>query len=155
MSTGVGAGILAGYAVELDIFNSGPCDPGNGNHAGVDLLSSCSTNGGVPSPIATSSDLYTSPDPTNPNDHGVGDIGDGNTRSVTLTFLNGQMSVSIYDPTTGLPVQDSNLQNVTLSGYVPGTPYYIGFGGGSGSNGQASRIEISNVSVTFTGNECL
>ena len=93
-----GFGVLGlhGYGVELDIFDSGPCDPGEGNHAGVDLLSAC-TNPGIPSAIATSGDLYT---PLGGADNGIGDIGDGQWRTATVTLANGQISVSVTDPTT-------------------------------------------------------
>jgi hypothetical protein len=136
---------LTGYGVELDIFDSGPCDPGNGNHASVDLLSACSSNIGIPSPIATSPDLF---------GIGVGDIGDGSTRSATITLANGQLSVVITD-NTGTPVTVGNLQNVALPGFVSGTPYYLGLTGGTGSNGFFAREEIANVRLTFGATHCL
>ena len=158
-STAVGSGYggfgvlgLSGYAAELDIFDSGPCDPGNGNHAGIDLLSACSNNSGIPSAIATSGDLYA---PVDAGDNGIGDIGDGTWRTATVTLASGQLSMSITDPSTGSPVAVPNLQNVALPGFVSGTPYYFGFGAGSGSNSQASRQEIRNVAVTFGTNRCL
>lgn len=149
-----GFGVLGlhGYGVELDVFDSGPCDPGEGNHAGIDLLSACSTNGGIPSAIATSGDLYT---PVDAGDNGVGDIGDGTWRTATVTLASGQLSVSITDGTTGSPVAVPSLQGVSLPGLVSGTPYYFGFGAGSGSNGNASRQEIRNVNVTFGTQRCL
>jgi len=143
---------LQGYGVELDIFDSGACDPGNGNHAGIDLLSACSNNGGIPSPIATSGDLYT---PVDAGDNGVGDIGDGQWRTATVTLANGQLSVSITDPSTGTRIAVPNLQNVALTGFTSGTPYYFGFSGGSGSNGLAAFEQIRNVSVTFGTSHCL
>ena len=48
-----------------------------------------------------------------------------------------------------------NLQGVTLPGFTSGTPYYIGFGAGTGSNGLAARQEIRNVAVTFGTEHCL
>jgi hypothetical protein len=147
---------LTGYAVELDVFDSGPCDPGNGNHAGIDSLTSCASgnpsNSGIPLPLATSGDLYT---PVDAGDNGVGDIGDGTWRTATVTLASGQLSVSITDPSTGNPVAVPNLQNVALSGFTSGTPYYLGFGAGSGSNGLAARQEIRNVSLTFGAAHCL
>jgi hypothetical protein len=147
-----GFGVLGlhGYGVELDIFDSGPCDPGNGNHAGVDLLSACSSNVGIPSAVATSSDLYDNSSPT----HGVGDIGDGAWRTATIQFVSGQVSVMITDPGNNATTV-GNLQGVTLPGFTSGTPYSFGFGAGSGSNGLASRQEIRNVQVTFGSSRCL
>jgi hypothetical protein len=141
---------LSGYGVELDIFDSGPCDPGNGNHASVDLLSTCSTNSGIPSPIAVSGDLYNSGLPNN----GVGDIADGNWRTATIQLASGQMSITVTD-FTGAPVTVGNLQGVALPGFVSGAPYYLGLGAGNGSNGLASREEIRNVTVTFGTTHCL
>ncbi len=143
---------LTGYGVELDIFDSGPCDPGNGNHAGIDTLSSCTTNGGIPLPLATSGDLFTA---IGAGDNGVGDIGDGTWRTATLTLSNGQMSVSISDPTTMMMIAVPNLQNVALPGFTPGSSFYLGFGGGSGSNSQASKEEIRDVSIDFGAKQCL
>jgi hypothetical protein len=149
---GLGVMGLDGYGVELDIFDSGPCDPGNGNHAGIDLLSACSTNGGIPSPIATSGDLYT---PIAAGDNGVGDLADGSWRTTRITLTSGQLSASITDPSTGSPIAIPNMQNVALPGFVAGTKYYFGFGAGAGSNGLYSRAQIRNVSVTFGTTHCL
>jgi hypothetical protein len=146
---GFGALGLDGYGVELDVFDSGPCDPGNGNHAGIDLLSGCGTNSGVPAPIVTSGDLFTGGTTGN-----IGDIGDGATRTATMMFVSGQMSVTITDSSAN-PIPVPNLQGVALPGFTAGTPYYFGFSGGSGSNGQASRIEIQNVSISFPSTRCL
>jgi hypothetical protein len=155
-NTAVGAGYggfgalgLTGYGVELDIFDSGPCDPGNGNHASVDLFSPCATNGGIPSPVATSNDLFDSSQPGN----GVGDIADGTWRTATIQLAGGQLSVSITGTSGNFAV--SNLQGVSLPGFVSGTQYYLGFGAGTGSNGLAARQEIRNVDVSFGAMRCL
>jgi hypothetical protein len=146
-----GFGVLGlhGYGVELDIFDSGPCDPGNGNHAGVDLLSACGSNTGILGPVATSNDLYDGTLPGN----GVGDIADGTWRTATVQLAAGQMSVTITGASG--PVAVGNLQGVALPGFVSGTPYYFGFAAGSGSNGDASRAEIRNVAITFGSSRCL
>jgi len=141
---------LTGYGVELDIFNNGPCDGGNGNHAGIDVLSACGTNAGVPTPVATSANLF---DSTLPN-NGVGVLSDGTWRTATVQLSSGQLSVSITD-STGTPVAVGNLQNVSLPGFTSGTPYYFGFSAGTGSDGMASRAEIRNVSLTFPTAHCL
>jgi hypothetical protein len=146
---GFGVMGLTGYGVELDIFDSGPCDPGNGNHAGIDLLSSCATNTGILSPIATSNDLYDVLLPGN----GVGDIGDGTWRTATIQLTSGQMNVSMSGVSGTFPV--SNLQGVALPGFTSGTSYYFGFGAGTGSNGLHARQEIRNVTVTFGSQHCL
>jgi hypothetical protein len=142
---GFGAMNLTGYGVELDIFDSNTCDGGNGNHASVDLLSPCGTNGGIPGPIDTSPDLF---------GLGVGDIADGAWRTATIQLASGQLSVTVTD-SSGNPYAVTNLQNVALPGFTPGTPYYLGFGGGSGSNSLYARQEIRNVHVTFSSLHCL
>jgi hypothetical protein len=149
-SGGFGVLGLSGYALELDVVNSGPCDPGNGNHAGVDLLSSCSSNCGVLSPIATSPDLFDVAAPNN----GVGDIGDGTWREAWIQFVSGQLTLAITD-SSGTLVAVPNLQGVTLPGFVAGTHYYLGFGGGTGSNALAARQEIRDVAVMFGSTHCL
>jgi hypothetical protein len=166
-ATSVGSGYggfgvlgLHGYGVELDVFDSGPCElqgapPGttnNGNHAGVDLLSACSGNAGILSPIATSGDLYT---PVDAGDNGIGDIGDGQWRTAMIQLAGGKLSVSITDPSTSSFVAVPNLQGVSLPGFTSGTAYYFGFGGGSGSNHLAAREEIRNVQVSFPSTRCL
>jgi hypothetical protein len=127
--------------VDLDIFDSGSCDPGNGNHAGIDQLSACSTNNGIPTPVATSNDL---------NSDGIGDIGDGQFRTAVIQLTTGgQLSVSITAPCSTTPIAVPNLQGVSLPGFVSGTQYFLGFGGGTGSNGLAARQEIRNVQATI------
>jgi hypothetical protein len=147
---GFGALGLHGYGVELDIFDSGPCDPGNGNHASIDLLSACSTNGGIPTPIAASADLYDG----SASDKGVGDIGDGAWRTATITLSAGALSVSVKNP-AGRVIAVSNLQGVSLPGFTSGTPYYFGFTAGSGSNGLYARSSIRNVAISFPSTHCL
>jgi len=141
---GIGGLGLNGYGMELDLFDNGPCDGGNGNHAGIDLLSACGTNAGAPSAIATSSDLF----------NAVGDIGDGTWRTATIQFASGQMSVSITNG-SGSSVAIANLQGVALPGFTSGTPYYFGFSAGNGSDGMASRADIRNVSIAFPTARCL
>jgi hypothetical protein len=149
MSQGTPTSSATGFAVEMDIFNSGPCDPGNGNHAGIDFLGNCASgsNSGIPLPVVTSSqDLFA---------QSIGDIADGTTRTVVIQIVSGVVSVAV----DGIPVVDLQGVDLHASGYVTGTPYYIGWGGGTGSDDgsgpQASRAEISNVSIVLGGNECL
>jgi hypothetical protein len=130
--------------MELDLFDNGLCDPGNGNHAGIDQLGACGTNAGVPSPVATSNNLSSA----------VGNIADGTWRTVTIQFASGQMSVSITDG-SGNPVAIGNLQGVALPSFTSGTPYYFGFSAGTGDDGLASRADIRNVSITFPTSRCL
>jgi hypothetical protein len=142
---GFGAMGLNGYAVELDLFDSGPCDPGNGNHAGIDDLSPCPTNTGIPTPLATSPDLFA---------EGVGDIGDGAWRTATIQLTGGKfLSVTITNA-SGTPVTVTNLQGVALPN-LQGAPFYLGFSAGTGSSFLAARQEIKNVSVTFPSKVCL
>jgi hypothetical protein len=149
---GLGAMNLTGYAVELDDFDSSPCEfpeqmggSFNGNHAGIDGLTPCPLNPGIPSPIATSGDLFAS---------NFGDIADGKPHNAKIDIVSGQVSVSLSDVDGILQPVDA-LQSVSLPGYVAGTPYFVGFSGGSGSNGQGGRAEIGDVLVTFGTNQCL
>jgi hypothetical protein len=144
---GLGVAGLHGYAVEFDIYNNKECGDSTANHAGIDTLTPCGL--GEPTPVATSGDLN---DPSAP-DHGVGDIGDGEWRTVVVTVLAGVMSVSVTDPTSGASIAVPNLQSVMLPGFVGGTPYYIGFSGATGAI--TSRQEIRNVHVMFPATVCL
>jgi CSLREA domain-containing protein len=143
--SGLGDLGLTGYGMGLNIFDSGPCTPGDSNYAGIYQLSPCSTNAGVSTPIASSGDLYTA----------VGDIGDGTWRTATIEFSSGQMSVAITPSGGGIPVNIPNLQNVTLPGFTSGTSYYFGFSAGTGSSSLYSSAQIENVSVTFPTARCL
>jgi hypothetical protein len=147
-TNGDGMGItgLHGYGVELDIYNNGSCGDADNNHAGIDSLTSC---GAQPTPIETSPNLNDGSAP----DHGIGDIGDGQWRTVVVTLSAGVMSVSVTDPTSGMPIAVPNLQSVALPGYVAGTAYYLGFAAGTG--GLAAQQEIRNVQITFPSTVCL
>jgi hypothetical protein len=142
---GLGAMGLTGYGVELDIFDNGNCDPGNGNHASIDVLSPCASNAGIPDPAVTSADLF---------GLGVGDIADGAWRTATIRLASGALSVSVTD-SSGTPITVPNLQSASLLGFTSGTPYYLGFAGGSGSNGLYARQEVRNVQVSFSSPHCL
>jgi hypothetical protein len=49
----------------------------------------------------------------------------------------------------------TNLQSVALAGFTSGTPYYLGFAGGSGSHSLYARQEIRNVHISFSSPHCL
>jgi hypothetical protein len=85
--------------------------------------------------------------------NGVGDIADGTWRTATIQLASGEVAVAIATSSASIPV--GNLQSVTLPDFVAGTPYYLGFGAGSGSAGLTSREEIRNVAITFGSNHCL
>ena len=126
---------LTGFGVELDIYNNQDCTDVNGNHAGIDLLTICDATTGAPNALATSGDLFST----------VGDIGDGTWRTALVHLAGGQMSLSING--------DAILSAVSLPGFVSGSSYYFGFGGGTGTD--SSRQEIRNVTVSFPTPRCL
>jgi len=144
---GFGAVGLAGYAAEFDVYNNGACTDVNGNHAGVDSLAACAANNALPTALATSPDLF---DNTQPGG-GIGDIGDGQWRTVVVHFASdattGNMSVTING--TLVP----NLQGVPLTGFMNGTAYYFGFSAGTGA--LAAKHEIRNVQMNFSSPHCL
>jgi hypothetical protein len=143
---GLGMSGLSGWGAELDIYDDQDCSDADNDHAGIDTLTSCGT--GEPTPLATSPYLYDS-SPT----HGVGDMGDGQWRTATVTVANSQMSLSITDPVNAAVIAVPNLQNVALPGFQTGTSYWYGFSSGGGS--LAARQEIRNVAVTFPSKRCL
>jgi hypothetical protein len=77
---------------------------------------------------------------------GVGDIGDGQWRTVQIHFQNGAASVTIR----GIAVP--NLQSVSLPGFSV-SPYYFGFSAATG--GLAAQQQIRNVTITFPTKRCL
>jgi hypothetical protein len=132
---------LDGYAVELDIYNNGLCGDANGNHIGVDSLSLCDPNDVLPT------SLFASPDLT-----GTVDLGDGTWHALAASLQAGAMSVTV----DGHPAAT----NVSLPGLVSGTPYYFGFGAGTGGlqlpNGKGGfRMEVRNVVISFPTPRCL
>src|SRR5262249_7442598 len=51
---------LTGFGVEIDTYrNDNACSENDNNHTGVDVLTPCSSNADVPTPIAVSSNLST------------------------------------------------------------------------------------------------
>jgi hypothetical protein len=142
LGNGLGMAGLNGYGVELDITDSFACGDQNGNHAAIDQLSPvCS--GALPNPIAVSPDLYDNGQPGG----GIGDIADGQWRTVIVSIMNGEVSVMISGQAVPL------LQNIALPGFVSGTPYSFGFSGATGA--AAARHEIRNVSIAFANPHCL
>jgi hypothetical protein len=129
---------LAGYGVELDIHNNGSCGDSSDDHVGVDSLADCSS--GLPQSLFSTDVSSTF------------DLADGNWHSATVSLAGGALS---------LVVDDVGLANgVSLPGYVPNTPAYLGFGGATGGlvdttgNG-GYRSEVRNVNITFPSPRCL
>jgi hypothetical protein len=138
---GVGGGLgmqgLDGFGVELDIYDNGKCGDSNGNHVGIDQLTSC--NSGQPT------SLFATPDLT-----GTVTLNDGQWHAATVSLVaGGTMSVTV--DTHGV------VGGVALTGFASGTSYYYGFaggiGGGSGDKGQ--QTEVKDVTVTFPSPRCL
>jgi hypothetical protein len=134
----LGMGGLDGYGVEIDVFNNGMCGDNDGNHIGVDALPSCTNN--MPTPLFVTTNL------TNP------DLGDAAWHTLTVKLKSSAISVSL----------DSSViaTSVALSGFAPGTQYFLGFaaatGGlvnGTGAGGET--MEVRNVAITFPTPRCL
>jgi hypothetical protein len=130
----LGMGGLAGYGVELDVFNNGQCGDTSNDHVGVDSLSECAA---MPTSLFAS-DLTSTID-----------LADGRWHAATLRLVAGAMSVSIDTKAFA--------QNVALTGFVSGTPYYYGFSGATGGvapNGGV-RTEVKAVTIAFPTPRCL
>ncbi len=143
---GLGMVGLSGWGAELDIYNDQDCSDADDDHAGIDTLTACGS--GEPTPLATSPYL----DDGTPT-HGVGDMGDGQWRTATVTVANSQMSLHITDPVSSAVLPIPNLQSVALPAFQTGTQYTYGFSAGGGN--LAARQEIRNVTVTFPSKRCL
>ncbi len=131
---------LAGYGVELDIYDNAACGDVSDDHVGVDSLASCSANAGQPQSL-DSTDVSS-----------LLDLADGNWHTATVSLSAGAVSVVVDD--VGV------IKGVTLPGYVPNTPAYLGFAGATGglvdSSGHGGyRSEVRNVSITFPSPRCL
>ena len=104
---------LDGSGVELDTFNNGGCGDTNANHVAVDSLTQCTTSEGdiLPTTLSSNVDLPFQ-------------LGDGMEHTVTVQLAGGAISVTLDGTLT--------IEPFTLPGFVPGTAYYFGFGGGTG-----------------------
>jgi hypothetical protein len=139
--SGLGMSGLAGYGVELDIYDNGGCGDTNGDHVGIDDLRSCSVTGG-PTSILASPDLSATVD-----------LGDTHWHTAHVALAAGAMSVTIDTK----PI----LTSVPLPGFQPGAAYYFGFAGATGglvmSDGSPGgyRQEVKNIAITFPSPRCL
>jgi hypothetical protein len=135
-----------GYAAELDIYDNSACGDANDNHAGIDTADRCSID--EPVPLATSGNLIDA-SPTG----GVGDLGDGQWRTATVSLANGALSLSVTSAGSGTVIAVPGLQNIALPGFIKCSAYTLGFSAGGGS--LAARQEIRNVKVVFPSSRCL
>jgi hypothetical protein len=140
---GVGGGLgmagLAGFGVELDIFNNETCGDTSADHVGIDDLASC--------PGGTPTSLYET-DITS-----MLDLGDTHWHTADITLASGALSLAI----DGSPL----IGAVALPGFQASAPYYVGFTGATGGLAAADggpggyRQEVKNVVLTFPTPECL
>jgi lectin family protein/stigma-specific protein Stig1 len=127
---------LDGFGVEFDTFDNDGCGDTNANHVGLDSLAVCS--------IPDCSDLP------------------------TMLFSYTDLPFMLDDgvPHTATVVLDSGVISVTVDGmaavtkfplpkeFVPGTPYYFGFGGGTG--GGTDYHEVGpDLTISFPTPRCL
>jgi hypothetical protein len=131
---GAGLGVAGGvgYGLELDTFqNPGSCGDPNHNHVAVDVLDVCGA--GLPTTIASNANV-----PIN--------LEDFQWHVVDISVGNGAMAMWL-DTTTQL------FSNVSLPGFVPGTPYYLTFGAAGGT--AYNRHEVRNLSFTVPTVRCM
>jgi hypothetical protein len=129
-----GMGGLAGYGVELDIYNNGVCGDTSADHVGVDSLSECAQQ---PTSLFAS-DLT-----------GTIDLADGQWHAASVRLAAGAISVFIDTKAFA--------QDVALTGFAPSTSYYYGFSGATGGiapNGGV-RTEVKAVTIAFPTPRCL
>ena len=127
---GLGVATLHGYGFELDTFNNNACGDSDANHAGVDLLQSCGTGGAPMSLVAKTAPI---------------NLRDGSFHTCKVRVANGAASIAL-DGT-------SVIDGFALPSFVPGAPYYYGFGGANG--GGADTHAIRNITITFPTPRCL
>jgi hypothetical protein len=137
---GLGMTGLAGWGVEMDIYDNSRCGDSTDNHVGVDSLAECdaAANTGLPTSLF-------SLDVTS-----VLDLADGKWHTATVKLDREALSVFVDD--AGLA------DHVGLPGYVVNVPAYFGFGGGTGNamaDAGGSRTEVKNVSITLLAPRCL
>jgi hypothetical protein len=138
---GLGMSGLAGYGVELDIWNNATCGDVSADHVGVDALSVCSPTEGTPTSLV-------SQDVT-----GVVDLADAQWHTAQITLANGAIGVTVDGHAI---VKGQALPNLS-----PGAAYYFGFTAGTGGLRAADggpggyRQEVKNVTITFPTPRCL
>jgi hypothetical protein len=132
---GLGMSGLDGYGVEFDIYNNGQCGDSNGNHVGIDQLTSCGS--GLLTSLFASNDLT-----------GTVTLSDAQWHAATVQLASGTMSVT---------VDGHAVAGILLQGFAPGTRYYYGFAGaiGGGSSSLGMQTEVKDVSITFPTPRCL
>jgi hypothetical protein len=137
---GLGMAGLTGFGVELDIFNNAYCSDTSNNHVGIDDLSICPDQAGMPTSLFET-DVSS-----------VLDLGDADWHSAEITVASGAISLSIDDR----PL----MSGVALTG-VSTAPYYLGFAGATGGlladdGGPGGyRQEVKDVVITFPTPRCL
>lgn len=131
---------LDGYGVELDIFDNGMCGDPSADHVGIDSLSLCN-------PSVTMPTSFTATDLT-----GMIDLADASWHTATVTLGSGALTVTVDGTVVAM--------DVTLGGFQSGTPYYFGFGGGTGllvtsDGGGGYRTEVKDIAIKFPTPRCL
>jgi hypothetical protein len=138
---GLGMAGLDGFGVELDIFNNKLCSDSSNDHVGVDLLTICDP--GAKTPITLGLADVT----------GTVDLADAQWHTAVVTLAGGAIGVAIDGKAT--------LSPVTLSGFIAGSAYYVGFTGGTGGltapdGGPGGyQEEVKSVSFSFPSARCL
>jgi hypothetical protein len=138
---GLGLAGLSGFGAELDVWNNGVCGDSSDDQVGIDLLDVCDPVNQTPT------SLYAT-DIT-----GTLDLGDTHWHTAQVTVSAGTMSLVIDN--------NSLVSGITLPGFQPTTPYYLGFAAATGglvlSDGGVGgyRQEVKNVTITFPTLRCL
>jgi hypothetical protein len=126
---------LTGFGVELDTYDNEGCGDTSANHVAVDDLTKCTAPGGslLPTTLFANNSLPFT-------------LSDGKTHMAVVQLDKGAVTVTL----DGTAVVTSFL----IPKFVEGSPYYFGFGGGSG--GAVNFHEVSpDLTITFPTPRCL
>jgi Bacterial lectin len=120
----LGVSGLTGFAVEMDEYDNAECSDDNGNHIGIDALTTCGD--GPPTML-----VY--------NDSPGITISDGAWHTVVVHVSGATFTVSADGA--------DQFGGYAVTAFTIG-PWYVGFGGGTG--GLANYHRVRNVRATFT-----
>ena len=127
---------LDGFGVELDTFDNDGCGDTNANHIGVDSLAVCSIPdcSDLPTMLTSYTDLPFM-------------LSDGAPHMATVVLDSGLISVTVDSTAaiTAFPLPKE---------FVPGKPYYFGFGGGTGGGTDFHEVG-PDLTISFPTPRCL
>ncbi len=134
---------LAGFAVELDIYDDAVCGDTSADHVGIDDLGPCPSQAGMPTSL-TAVDVTSSVD-----------LGDTHWHTAEIVLASGVISVLIDAKVI--------VKGVALTGLSAGAAYYLGFTVATGNppaqrpdkRPGGYRQEVKNIAIAFPTPRCL